>query len=1064
MGNRIFNSLRFRLITFVIGISSLMLALLLSNSYYTVRSAHAERLQQTAQSLIKQFTRTIAPVIIESDLPTLKEHALSILEHPELTHLLVIGPGNKQLVSYYKPNKEDFHSDSKNVQQLKEVIIEEYPAFVEKNDLTVDQVDDGLFDISKEISGGGMHYGQVLMRFSLEHMDQDIRSSLILSSVILLLGMIITIIMSIAISIKLTQNLTNLAKAAIQVGAGQFNITLPPNHFDEVGLVTNAFKTMLNNIEKSTRQLRVSEASLSTTLYSIGDGMLVTDTEGRITRINDMAEKLTGWSAKDAIGLPVEEIFQIINTTSRKIVENPAREVLRTQKIVGLANHTSLISRSGEERHISDSSAPIIDDTGKFTGVILVFSDITESYLRIAKLRKSEQQYRDIFESSGDGIMVMDHDTNLLDINPYALKRLGYSKNELLGKNSFSLLVDDADGDDIKLSHHIKNRNTDSLRIKLTTKQKNKIDIETRGIAFTYADKPAFLVFFNDITERKKNETQLKLYAHVFENTHDGIAVADRNFNILTVNTAFTKITGYSADEAIGYTYKGSRSQHPENKPFTVIKEQIDATGFWQGEFWTQRKDGEKYPIWQTINSVLYEGEVQHYISIFSDISTLKKAEKELSILAHYDPLTKLPNRLLLRTRLTHAIEQAHRHHHKLAVLFLDLDRFKKVNDSLGHPAGDQLLIQIAERLSPRIREGDTLARVGGDEFIIVLDQLTQPSDAASAAQDIIETLTDSFKLLDTHDIFLGVSIGIALYPDDGKEAYELVKYADTAMYQAKKSGRNTYHFYTKQLSITANHRLTLESKLRKAIDNKELSIVFQSQVDINGDIIGAEALARWQPQQSAEISPLEFIPIAEETGLIVPLGINILELVCEQAPCWPKNSKKQPKFAINLSPRQFIQKDLIESFDKIFEKTGFDPKQLEIEITESALMQKGKESVIIINALRSRGMSIAIDDFGTGYSSLAYLKYFAIDKLKIDQSFVKELPHNKNDAEITSTIISMGRNLNLKVLAEGVETSTQLDFLIASGCQYFQGYYFAKPMKADELFQTKNPNLPTST
>ena len=1059
MGSRIFNSMRFRLIAFIIAISLAMLTLSLANSYYTVRSVRTEHLQQAAQNLLNQFTRTITPVIVESDLPTLEEHALAILEHPDLTHLVVMNHSGKNLLAYYKPNHSHQHIElpADSHQFKKGVSIEHIPShLISSTDLTIDDVNDEVFDVSQKILISGVHYGQVFMGFSLKQMNESIRSGVIQNSAIILAGMLLVILMTIAISLKLTKNLNALAKAAIQVGTGRFDITLPPGQFDEVGLVTNAFREMLRNIEASTRRLKISEASLSTTLHSIGDGMIATDSEGKITRINAAAEKLTGWSADNAIGKPVEKVFRIINTESRKIIANPAREVLRKQKIVGLANHISLIALDGKERHIADSGAPILDEAGKITGVILVFSDITENYLRAAAIRTSEKQYHSIFESSSHGIMVLSLDTRILDINPRALKLLGYSKEELIDTNVFNTLKGDSDkGDYTKLSYHIKNAVADTLYTKVTTKQNKQIDIESRSITFTYADEPALLIFFDDITERKKNEDQLKLYANVFENTHDGILITDSDKNILAVNKSFTEITGYTTDEVIGHDPRFFRNSHSENKFRSAMRKQLYATGYWQGEIWNRRKNGEKYPVWQTINVISSKGKIKHYISIFSNISALKKTEKELSTLAHYDPLTKLPNRVLLRTRLTHAIEQAHRHHHKLAVLFLDLDRFKNVNDSLGHPAGDQLLTQVTERLSTRVREGDTLARVGGDEFILILDQIAKPSDAASVAEDMIQTLSSPFKLFDTHEIFIGVSIGIAFYPDDGDEAYELVKYADTAMYQAKKAGRNAYHFYTKQLSIAANQRLTLENKLRKAIENKEITTVFQPQVDANEEIIGAEALARWRSPDGTNISPLDFIPIAEETGLIIPLGINILELACEHASHWPKNSKKPIKLAINLSPKQFMQTDLIQQFDKIFEKTGFDPKQLEVEITESALMQKGKESVTIIDALRSRGMSIAIDDFGTGYSSLAYLKYFSIDKLKIDQSFIKDLPHNKSDAEIVSTIISMGHNLNLKVLAEGVETETQLDFLSAHGCDYFQGYYFAKPMPASELFQT---------
>jgi diguanylate cyclase (GGDEF)-like protein len=443
--------------------------------------------------------------------------------------------------------------------------------------------------------------------------------------------------------------------------------------------------------------------------------------------------------------------------------------------------------------------------------------------------------------------------------------------------------------------------------------------------------------------------------------------------------------------------------------------------------------------------------EITNYVGVFTDISQIKNAEDQLSHLAHHDALTDLPNRLLMQTLLKHALDRARREGHVLALLFLDLDRFKNINDSLGHAAGDELLQIAANRLSERMRDSDTVARLGGDEFVLLLEELNTPDDAANVAQDIIELFKAPFRLTGGQEVYIGVSIGISIFPNDGDSAAQLIRNADSAMYQAKDAGRNTYRFYTEALTQHAEQRLHLEGRLRRALEKGEMLLHYQPLTG-DGRCKGVEALVRWQDPEEGMVSPMRFIPLAEETLLIVPLGEWILRTACSQMKSWLDAGLALQTMAVNLSPVQFQQPDFPQQLQAILTETGLSAAHLELEITEGAIMQRGQEAEAKLAALHGLGVRLAIDDFGTGYSSLAYLKRFPIHKLKIDQSFVRDILESTASMEITATIIAMARNLKLEVLAEGVETAAQLACLQDQNCGSFQGYLFSRPVAAEAI------------
>ncbi|NEX19789.1 EAL domain-containing protein [Thiorhodococcus mannitoliphagus] len=549
-------------------------------------------------------------------------------------------------------------------------------------------------------------------------------------------------------------------------------------------------------------------------------------------------------------------------------------------------------------------------------------------------------------------------------------------------------------------------------------------------------------------------DTRLRQAAALFDATREGFIITDLDAKVLAVNRAFTEITGYTEAEILGRTPRLLRSNRQDRAFYQAMWASISATGHWQGEIWNRRKNGEAYPLILSISTV-YDSQRRpsHYVGVMTDISRLKESEARLEHLVHYDPLTNLPNRRLLQSRLQHAVDHADRQGHRVGVLFIDLDRFKTVNDSLGHPIGDELLQALAQRLSARLREDDTLGRLGGDELLLLIEHLERPADAAEIAESLLSLLEHPFRLPSGPEIYMGASIGISLYPDDGDTVTDLIKHADVAMYQAKEEGRCTYRFYTPSLTRAAKERLALEARLRRALANDEFVLYYQPQFETDsGRLIGCEALARWRSPEEGLVSPARFIPLAEETGLIVPLGEWALRTACAQGMAWLKAGFPQMMMAVNLSGRQLRNPELANEVKAVLEQTGLPPQQLRLELTESIIMDQGTEAVERLQTLKALGLGLSIDDFGTGYSSLAYLKRFPIDELKIDQSFVRDIPEDENDMEIAATIIAMARNLKLEVIAEGVETQEQLDFLRRQGCRGCQGYLLGRPVPATDF------------
>jgi diguanylate cyclase (GGDEF)-like protein/PAS domain S-box-containing protein len=562
---------------------------------------------------------------------------------------------------------------------------------------------------------------------------------------------------------------------------------------------------------------------------------------------------------------------------------------------------------------------------------------------------------------------------------------------------------------------------------------------------------PMVRITLTDITERKRAEAELRVAATAFE-TQEGMLVTDAGSVILRINRAFTDITGFTAAEAVGQTPRILKSNHHDAAFFAAMWENINRTGTWRGEIWNRQKSGAASPEWLTITAVKgSDGEVTHYVGTLIDITQRKAAEAKIEHLAFYDPLTQLPNRRLLLDRLQQALAACARSRRRGAILFIDLDDFKTVNDTQGHDVGDLLLQHVARRLLTCVRAHDTVARLGGDEFVVMLEDLSKNSqEAATQAEIVGEKILVGLAapcLLAGHEHHGTGNIGVTLFSDQRDTADDLLKRADLALYQAKAAGSSTLRFFDPQMQAAVTARTALEADLRRGVREGQFVLHYQPQVDGEARMTGAEALLRWQHPRRGLVSPAEFISLAEETGLIQPLGQWVLETACTQLVAWSaRPDTARLTLSMNVSAREFRHPEFVPRVLEVIDRSGADPQKLMLEFTENPLLDDMEETIAKITALKAHGTAFSLDDFGTGYSSLSYLKHLPLDQVKIDQSFVRDVLTDPSDAAIVRTIMALVQSLGLAVIAEGVETEEQRDFLARQGCHAFQGYLFGRP------------------
>lgn len=646
-----------------------------------------------------------------------------------------------------------------------------------------------------------------------------------------------------------------------------------------------------------------------------------------------------------------------------------------------------------------------------------------------------------------DAIIVVDESSDIVYVNPAAQELFGCSLDQVYGK-PISLLV----------AHELAHNDASSVRV-LLKGQGHRTD----GTLFSltgavapldtpYNDMYAYVV--HDCDASKRAEDSSKLAELVYRNTSEGMLVVDSKGLILDVNPAFVRLRGYTASEALGQHIRILNSSRHDREFYSEIWRNVMSTGSWQGEHVGQHKDGDTYPEWLSINTIFNkDGTVFRRIMIFSNISEIKQAEAIIWTQANFDSLTELPNRQMFHDRLGQNIRKAQRSNTKLALMFLDLDRFKEVNDTLGHAVGDTLLRQAARRLNLCVRQSDTVARLGGDEFTVLLNNVNLPRDADRVARSILKKMSDPF-ILGTETVFISTSIGITFYPDDGETIETLLNNADQAMYVAKNLGRNRYSYFTPSMQEEAQTRMRLVNDLHMAMSNDQFSLVYQPIVDLHtGAIVKAEALLRWNHPVLGSVAPSEFIPLAEETGLISVIGHWVFCEAAQQAQRWRSLYMPDLQISVNTSPVQFRNEGInLAAWLQHLRNMGLSGEGIALEITEGMLLEGSTGISEQLNAIRTAGIQISLDDFGTGYSSLSYLHKFSIDYLKIDQSFVRNLEASPHDLALCETVIVMGHKLGLKVVAEGVETEDQWQMLAQAGCDYGQGYLFSRPIPAPEF------------
>ena len=682
------------------------------------------------------------------------------------------------------------------------------------------------------------------------------------------------------------------------------------------------------------------------------------------------------------------------------------------------------------------------------------------------KLTENEARLWATVNSALDGVISIDAEDRLIDFNPAAVSMFGWKREEVIGRTMAEFLIPERYREDYRrsLARYLRTGETHILdrRIEIAALRRDgtEFPVELAVTPIREGDRIIFTAYIRDITERKQAEAELHIAAKAFE-SQEGMFITDADGVIQRVNKAFVETTGYSAEEAIGKTPAILKSGRHDAAFYQAIRATLERDGRWQGEIWNRRKNGEIYPEWQTISVARgADGQINHYISAFTDISKRKEAEEQISNLAFYDPLTQLPNRRLLLDRLHQALAMSARNGRQGALLFIDLDNFKSINDTRGHAVGDLLLVDVANRLRGCVREGDTIARLGGDEFVVLLEDLDTGEQVAAAqaetvGEKILATIGQPY-LIDDHEHHSTASIGITLFRGQVKTTEEMLKRADVALYQAKAGGRNTMRFFDPAMQAAVTTRVALESDLRRAVSEQEQFLLYyQAQVDSSGRLIGAEALLRWQHPERGMVSPSEFIPLAEESGLILPLGHWVLATACQQLAAWATQpGTAHLTLAVNVSAKQFRLPIFVEEVLALVDYFGVNPTKLKLEITESLIMDNVDDIIAKMTALKARGISFSMDDFGTGYSSLSYLKRLPLYQLKIDQSFVRDVLTDPNDAAIARIIVSLAKTMNLAVIAEGVETEAQREFLELNGCHTFQGYLFSKPLPKKEFEQ----------
>ncbi|MFC5511271.1 EAL domain-containing protein [Massilia jejuensis] len=848
--------------------------------------------------------------------------------------------------------------------------------------------------------------------------------------------------------------LRTLAGFSDRLSRGDFDAPLVLDGSGELGRLGTQMERMRVAIRTLFADVARREEQFRSIVTQVPGAVFRATASGTIDFVSDAIEEIAGVPAAALMHAESDAWSALIVPEDRPLRHRVTREALVTgrayeveYRIANARGAARWVLESGQTQRMQGEEGFWVD------GIISDISERKHNEMRIQALLAEQGA---ILDNVMFGV-VFTRDGHIVSVNRRTEELFGYEHGSLVGRPASVLFVGNGEhartGDEFfprlgrgaDASHERQFRRRDgSLLWCLVSGSPIDPSKPEAGNVWVFAD----------ISERKENEEKLRLSGTVLEHIADGVMVVDVHGMLVTVNPAFTHITGFEPAEVVGKSWSVTRSRQHDQDVYGNMWRQLSETGFWRGELWSTCKGGETYLEWLTVSTVRNdEGKVTHYVGVFSDITRLKESQEKLDYLAHHDPLTSLPNRLLFQDRLLHAIGRATREQLQLAVMFIDLDRFKNVNDTLGHHVGDELLKQVAGALGERLRDGDTLARLGGDEFIVLLENVDGSYGAGQVATKMMALFEQPF-MISNHELFVTGSIGISLFPGDGLDPNLLVRNADVAMYQAKSRGRNGFQFYSPEMDGEGVERLRVEALLRRAIERGEIFLHYQPQVEIGSQrLIGVEALVRWHNPELGLVSPVRFVPMAEDSGFINQLGEWVLFEACRQMRRWDEAGLAVPKMAVNLSVRQVERGAMTAQVAQVLAETGLAPRRLQLEVTESVIMNTG-DALAFVHQLHAIGVGLAIDDFGTGYSSLAYLKQLPVDVLKIDRSFIKDIAVDSNDEAIAIAIIQLGKSMNLAVIAEGVENEEQAAFLLRHGCTRAQGYLYGQPVAPGELLE----------
>ena len=816
----------------------------------------------------------------------------------------------------------------------------------------------------------------------------------------------------------------------------------------------NKLASAMGEIDRR-REMRAFEDRYRKTFEQIHVGIIHVAEGGAVRDFNSAFCKIIRHTPEDVAGL---DLHGVVHDDDWSQIHRLARDLF-DGVVPSFSGEWRIHRGDGTVGHVELSASLMRDAGDDDVCAIVVLNDLTARREMEDALRVSEERFDLAMRGSNDGLWDYDVVTNQIYLSPRWKTMLGYEPDELPNTVATHKLLCHPDdyARTIEQTRNVTRRGGDTYLCEFRLKAKDGSWRHILSRAFVVRDAAGQLTRMvgthTDITEQKETEAKLRQAATVFSNTQEAVVITDPNGVILNINPAFSAITGWPQEDVVGQRMSLLSSGMHDSDFYRDLWRSLQDTGRWRGEIWNRRRDGELFPVWLTISTVCDEAGVPvSRVGTFIDIGQLKTSEARLAYLANHDPLTDLPNRLMFTGLLTRTVEQDGRGDRHGALIFIDLDRFKTVNDSLGHAAGDELIMQVADRLRRDLPQGAVLARLGGDEFVCLAPDADQVA-VTRLAEHWTRLLTEEFVLTGGRSLYISVSMGISLYPGDGDRGTELLQNADAALYEAKSNGGGVFRFYRAGLTQAAAERLQIEVGLRRALERGELELYYQPLISASdGRIRGAEALLRWNDPELGSVPPDRFIPLAEETGLILPIGEWVLPTACRQMQEWRSRGLPLEVVAVNLSPREFQRADIGARVAEVLAATGLPAQCLELEITEGALMEQGADADRRLAELRALGVRLSIDDFGTGYSSLAYLSRLPLDKLKIDRSFVRNLPDDVKSIEIARTIIALARNLGLDVLAEGVETEVQFDQLVAMGCDYVQGYLFSRPVPARDF------------